>query len=86
MIHRVFCYIDKIFTLNCRSILLALEDSPLVLAASTAFLYIPRRFSSSATISPLDADSTGFVSTCSSSCSSSISPAISCNSAYMIYL
>lgn len=52
---------DEIFTLNSRSILLAFAASPPFFAASTAFLYIARRASSSATILPPDADCTGFV-------------------------
>ncbi len=74
--------VNKIFTLNCRSYRLAFDASPLVFAVSTAFLYIPRRVSSTDTMPPFDVDCTGLVAICSFCCSSSISPVISCNSLY----
>jgi hypothetical protein len=74
--------VDKIFTLSCRSSRRALAPSPLVFAASTAFLYISRRDSSTDNTFPFVVDCTCFVAIRSSFLSVSNSPVISCNSAY----
>lgn len=80
----VLVFVNKIFTFSCRSSRLALAESPPVFAVSTAFLYIPRRVSSTDTTLLFDVDWTCFISICLSGCSVSlsISPVISFNSSY----